>query len=312
MLAFSDLENKLIDECRNVPPNFSVIKSLVSQGADINAVNEYDQTVLEEIVLGYLFSAKACDHCESGLCYECEYGKTEHLLDIIDFFVENGWDSVRFGLRCIGALSHSTHDKTMFYAAKKILECPLSEDVKAFEDALESIGTEESFQRCCEHNPKEENLYYTTYEMVEAKMNGLSTDGFDLFYSAIGLKVEKIVSFSEDPKFIDNGKGTVFFDDIGFICNDKVLVLRPSINIQMMNHRINDNQTDIVSAFGEGFVGYEITDISFDNVAIIKENKEYNQQVIYITYSTGKKIKFTHNFAEAEGEEVQARFEIVI
>ena len=40
-----------------------------------------------------------------------------------------------------------------------------------------------------------------------------------------------------------------------------------------MNHRINDNQTDVGSVFGEGFVGYEITDISFDNVAIIKDKE---------------------------------------
>ena len=197
----------------------------------------------------------------------------------------------------------------MFYAAKRILECPLSEKPEDYEAALESIGTEESFQRCCEECHEQENLYYAMYEIVDAKMNNRPFEGIFPYYQSLGKKVDRIVYFADKLDFKETPRGTEFNSDFGFICGDAVIVITSNINILLMNNRaFEEPKTDISESVGEDIIGSTIVDISFEHQNITKDKTRYGQPTIILKFDNGKELRFTHNFGELTNKETQARF----
>lgn len=303
------LQKAFIKALQENPPNFEKAKQLLAQGVDINAADAYRSSILEDCLLNLSSFPPECDYCENGCCKTCEDQRRPQLIPIIDFFIENGWDTVAYGLNCIASLVHTTHDAQMFYAAKRILACPLSDSSEEFETALESIGTEESFQRCCEECHEEENLYYAMYEIVDAKMNGKPFEGIHPYYRALGKKIDKILYFAEKTDFLETPCGVEFGGDFGFVCGDEVVAVRSSINVLLMNDRIAEQpQTDISDIFGDGVVGATIVDISFAHQTKSREKTYYGQPAVIIRLDSGKDLRFTHNFGELPDGATQARF----
>lgn len=314
---FGEKEQQLIEECKKAPADYAKIKHLIDEGADINAVNEYGDSLLSSII-GY-FIPEECYGCEQRNlpaekrnCDGCPCAEQSRLLDIVELFIENGWDTVKYGLECIRELTFVPHNRVIFDVAKRILECPLSEDIQSYEAALETIGTEESYQRCCEACPEEENLFYTIYELIDAKMNKKDFEGIELFYDAIGLRVDKIIYFSGQNDIKGSKRGWDFYSDIGFVCQDKVLVLSSYINILMMNDRKNElPQTEITEIFGKSFYNAVITDISFDTASIRRKTTIYQQQSIIIDFDNGRQLRFTHNAGQHPDKKTQSSFKII-
>ncbi len=290
-------------------PDFEKAKAILGMGFDINTVESWGDSILEECLLDISSYSDECDSCDSDACRTCEHNRVARLMPIVEFFIENGWDTVAYGLNCVASLVHTTHDKQMFYAAKRILECPLSESEKEYEAALEATGTEESFQRCCEECHEQENLYYAMCELVYAKKIGNPIDGIHPYYNALGKKIDRIVYFADKIDFNNTPRGTEFNGDFGFVCGNEVLIVCSSINILFMNDRIHEEpQLDVSEIFGNGVVGATIIDVSFEHKAKNRAEGCYGQPTIILKLDNGKEIRFTHNFGELPDNAAQARF----
>ncbi len=305
--------NKLKDEffkaLQAQVPDFEKAQKLLERGLDINAADNYGESIINNCLLMHSSFPLECDTCEEGECRTCEGKKKSKIIPIIEFFIKNGWDSQRYGLDCVASLVHTTHDVQMFEAAKRILECPMSNNEHDYEEALESIGTEESFQRCCEECHEQENLYYAMYELVEAKMEGRPFKGIYPYYGVLGKKIDKIVYFSDKFDFNETNRGTEFNNDFGFLCGEELFVVRSCVNILMMNNRIYEKpQIDASSVFGDGVIGASVVDVSFEHVKKNREKSCYGQPIIILKLDSGKEIRFTHNFGELPDNEIQARF----
>ena len=296
-----DLDERLLIACDKPTPDLDEIKELIIAGADLNQLNKYGESIFDSVFLDILY-----DNCE-------DKKKTpiivENIKEIISLMVENGWDIKKFGLDTMNQFKFSTYDPFTFDLYRFMLQFELTEDPKAYEETLQGIGGEESYQRCCENNHELENLFYAIYEMVEAKMNGQNYKSIEPYYDVVGMTIDKIVYFSEANTIVEKGDFTEYNADIGFVCGNKLLVMREGVNILFMNDRIAEQpQIDISSIFGKNAIGRRIKSISFDHKDVIKGTTYYGQPTIIITLANGKKLKFTHNFGELPDKQTQSRF----
>lgn len=304
---FNDLNTDLLEALTRNPPDFTLAKELLKQGADINDTNFCGDSIIEECLYNcarQYFNDEEDESCNSG-----DNNLYIDPISIVDFFIQNDWDTERYGLNAISALVYTTHDDNMFYAAKHILKYPISKDEEDFDYAIESTCTEESFQRCCKYCHEQENLYYAMGELLDAKKNNRDINGIHPYSRAIGKRIDKIVYFSNIVDFKNTHKGSEFNNDFGFICGNELLVIKPSINILFMNGCIsNEPQIEVSENLGDGIIGSEIIDIAFGHKSITKNNITYGQPEIIIKLNSGKNIHFTHNFGEVSNKKVKPRF----
>ena len=293
----------------HLPHDYVKAKALLAEGANINATDDYGDSIINDCLFSCADRPPECDYCDEDSCVDCERRKNHDLLRMVEFFIENGWDTASYGLQAIGTLVHTTHDKQMFYAAKRILEQPISENDDAYEATLECIGTEESFQRCCEECHEQENLYYVMYELVEARMKDKDFKGFYPYHEALGKKVDKILYFADNIDFVETPRGTEYELDFGFVCGEDVVVIGPNVNIFLRNDLIDEQpQIDVSTCFGEEVVGARIVDISFEHKAVHTDQGHCGQPTIIVKFDSGKDIRFTHNFGELPDKATKARF----
>ena len=303
------LETEFVKALEEKIPDFDKARQLLAQGVDINAVDDFGKSILINCLWNRSSFPPECDFCEAESCKTCENQGKAQLISIVDFFIENGWNTVVHGLSCIASLVHTTHDAQMFYAAKRLLRCPVSDNRADFEHALEGIGTEESYQRCCEECHEQENLYYAMYELVGAKKDNRPFEGIYPYYRAMGKKVDKIVYFADKTDFAETPRGVEFGGDFGFVCGEDGVVVRSSINILLMNDRVSEQpQIDVSTIFGEGIVGATVVDILFEHCSKSRDRICYGQPTIIIKFDNAKELRFTHNFGELPDKESQARF----
>ena len=305
----TELDKALQSAIIHSPTDLATAKRLLAEGANINAHDQYGDSIIDECLFSAMDLPPECDDCDENSCAACETRRTPDLLSIIDFFIDNGWDTARYGLRAVSTLVHTTHDRQMLDAAKRILEQPLSDDVKDYESALESIGTEESYQRCCEECHEQENLYFAMYEMVEARMKGKDFCGIHPYCDALGKRVDKIVCFADTIDFVQTPRGTEYASDLGFVCADGVIVVTANVNILLMNDRICEQpQIDVSDRLGDGIVGARIVDVSFEHKKVNGERIIYGQPTVIVKFDSGRAISFTHNFGELPDKRIQPRF----
>lgn len=309
MLA--ELDKNLQEALMCNPPDFALAKELLAQGANINAQEERGDSIIRECLARCEGCLSACEDCDEKSCADCETLKNSGLVAIVDFFIQNGWDTVVYGLDVISSLVFIAPSQQMFYAARRILDCPLAEDREAYESALERIGTEESYQRYCEACHELENLYYVMYEMVNARMEGRDHRCFHPYRNAIGKCVDKIVYFANKIDFVETPRGIEYDLDFGFICGDEVIVIGPNVNVFFRNDLLDDQpQIDISSKFGNGIIGARIADISFAHASIKRDDSTYGQPTIMMKFDSGAELHFTHNFGENPDQPTQSRFRI--
>ncbi len=297
--------NKLNEEFEKAllsnPPDFAKAQELLQQGANINETQSDGSSIIEYFI-------HKSTYCECSL-EECE---DIGLVQLFDFFIQNGWDTYAFGLEAILTSVYTQRPRQMFDGAKMILNHPTTTDAEVYDQTLEGISTEESFQRCCEHRHDLENIYYAMYELVKAKKTNTNFNEIYPYYHAIGKKIDNIIYFSDIKKLNKTRSGFEFNDDIGFICENEVFLITSSLNILFNNNRMSAQpQNNISQYFGDGVIGSEITDISFGHKSVMRGTCEYGQPQIIIKLNSGKELKFTHNFGETLRKKIQRRFSII-
>ena len=297
----TNLNEKLAIACDKSNPDLDEIKELILSGADTNQLNKYNDNIFSNIFLNVLYEVRN-DAIRLPIT-------VKKIKEIISLMVDNGFDIKQFGISTMSQFIFSTYDHFTFDMYKFMLQYDLADGSSAYEDALESLGTEESYQRCCENDHDLENLFYAIYEMVEAKMEDRDYESIEPYYGAVGLTIDKIVYFSDSNTLTEKKKFTEYNSDIGFVCGNKLLVVREGINILFMNNRLSEQpQIDISSIFGKDAINSKIKSISFDHKDFIKRTTNYGQPIIIIELNNGNKLKFTHNFGESPDEVVQSRF----
>ncbi|MBR2964959.1 MAG: hypothetical protein IKC34_00235 [Clostridia bacterium] len=300
------MKKRFLEAIAALPPDFDTAKEILDEGLDINANEFYEGDLLTE-ALRYVSDVCAdensarCQSCYDEYCIYCDRTRKPDFIPIIDFFAENGWNSIKYGLSTISALVHTTHDVNMFYAAKRLLELRLSDEEKQYDNALSSIGSEESFQRCCEENHEEENIYSAMYAMVEAKQKCRDFSGIHTYHRAVGRKIDNILYFSPDKDFKKTRSGVEFGGDFGLLLDDELLVVASDISVLFDNSLIGEKPCiSCPDIFGIDVIGSTITDISFGHKTVIKSNTQYGQAIIILKLDCGREIRFTHNFGEQE------------
>jgi hypothetical protein len=296
-----ELNEKLALACDKATPDLDEIKELMAAGADTNQLNKYGDNIFDDVFLKVLYAVRD----DAKLLPKA----VEKIKEIIALMIDNGFDIKRFGISTMSQFKFATYDLFTFDLYRFMLQYDLADDPKAYEKTLEGIGGEESYQRCCEHDHNLENLFYAIYEMVEAKMEGRDYKSIEPYYGIVGLTIDKIIYFSDSNTLVEKNEFTEYNADIGFVCGNKLFVVREGVNILFMNDRINEQpKVDISSVFGKDAINRTIKSVSFGHKDIIKEKTHYGQPTIIMELTNGKKIKFTHNFGELPDKETQSRF----
>lgn len=300
-MSGNELDKKLAAICNSDAPDLDEIRDLIIAGADVNQLNKYGENIFEEVFIDILYDAR--DNTQK---LPQIVGKIK---DIIQLLVDNGWDVRKYGLSTTNQFKFSTFDAFTFDLYRFMLQYDMFSDLQDYEDMLEGIGTEESFQCCCEHDHDLENLFHAIYEMVYAKKEGQNYLSIEPYYDAVGLTIDKVLYFGNADTMTTKEEFTEFGADMAFVCGEKLLILRDSVNILFMNDRLAETtQIDISPAFGQNVIGQSITAVSFAHRNVTKGTSNYGQATIILELNSGKKIKFTHNFGEMEGRNYQSRF----
>ena len=225
--------------------------------------------------------------------------------------INYSWDIQKYGLKVMHQFIYMSNQKLAFDLMKFFLEFNLGDDKSEYESLLEGIGTEESYQRCCENNHALENLFYTMYEIVNAKMENRSYKNIELYYNAVGMQIDKLLYLGKESLAPSKEGATEYNDDICFVCGEKILVIRECVNILFINDIINEEYVEIPNLFGDNIIGSRIVNVSFEHKEIVEGTTHYGQPTIVVSLDSGKKLKFTHNFGEHNGDKVQSSFVVV-
>lgn len=301
-MNMSGYDEQLAVACQKNVPDLNEIQRLIIAGADVNQLDEHGRTIWDDVF--YTALMEAIDVDEGAVT-----ATVDTIKEVIALMVQHGWDTKRFGLEVMHQFLFSTYDWFTFDLYRFMLQYDLSDDMKRYQKALESVGGEESYQRCCEENHDLENLFYAIYELIDAKMNGRDPNSIALYYDAVGMRVDRIWYFGTSDTLVEKENFTEYNADIGLMCDGKLLILRTGVNILFMNDRIEEQpRTDLSERYGETVIGQTIQSISFSHRTVIKGSTHYGQPTIILEFSNGNKMKFTHNFGEMPDKEYQSRF----
>lgn len=299
------LNQKLIKACDDA--NLDEIQKMIISGANPNLLDKYGESIFEHV---FIYAVDRVED-ETEISAE-EYNEIfNRVKNTVKTLVNYGWNIQKYGLRVMHQFIYMSNQKLAFDLMKFFLAFNLGDEKSEYESLLEGIGTEESYQRCCDNNHVLENILYTMYEIVNAKMENRSYKNIELYYDAIGMKIDKILYLGKESIVPSKAGATKYNDDICFVCGEKILVIRECVNILFINDITNEEYVEIPNLFGNNIIGSKIVDVSFEHKEIVDGITHYGQPTIVVSLDSGKKLKFTHNFGEHNGDKVQSSFVVV-
>ncbi len=286
--------------------NLDKIQELVKEGANPNLTNNYGEGIFEYV---FLYACERLDDKDAG---EEEYDRLYNKVkETVNTLIRYGWDVKKYGLDVMNQFVFMPNSKFAFNLMRFFLSLNLGDDKSKYESLLETVGGEESYQRCCDHNHELENVFYSMYEIVQAKMENRHYEYIDLYYDAVGMKIDKLLyPGSKNIKAV--GADPVKYDeDICFVCGEKILVVRECVNILFINNITDEKYIEVPDIFGEEIIGSTITDVSFEHKEIVKGMTHYGQPIILLSLDNGVTLKFTHNFGEHTEEGSVSYFSVI-
>ncbi len=319
------LRQKLLDVCVNCPPDFKKAEEIISAGENINASDDKAENAFCSLLNEYLGHCLKCD--QDRTCKKCKKNIISYLPQIAKFFISQGLDTERHGVRCIERLALMDNNREVFLTIKEFLKSRLPKEEYKYKNILASLSYQETYLSKLEFFHNEENIIHAMYEAVLAKSKGKAFDGIDTYHAAIGLVPDRLIYFSptddikrEERDEVGIGdRGFVYTSDIGLVCGDKVLVIQNPLKILIMNGRQKSPiQTDIShwlnkedvythKVIGDG----KIEDISFENKKMEWLNAPTTQQpIIKITFDNNVFMEFTSDWGEHPEREIRTRFKI--
>lgn len=294
---FGKKEDQLLRLCKAHVPNMDKIHAVITEGADVNAVDEDGWRLL-----GAIFSHNSA-------------ATGEHFPAIADVFIRAGFDAKRFGLSVMGSLVHSTHDRYIFDTAMILLKAGAHGDKGKWESLLECIGTEESYQRCCDYDHACENIYYAWYEIVRRASEGKSFDDIGVWQDCVGLKVDGIVADANRVPVVTKGKkGKILFrDQFMLLCGERAVMIEACPNIYLCKRPGATDLANPIDLSGQlpFAAGAIIERIDFEHRGVREGKTYYRQPNIHVVFNNGRTIRFSTNFGEVPEEETSKFFEVL-
>ena len=281
--------------------DIDAILSLIRAGADFEQCDQHGDSILSCAFIDSLYEVQGRPSDEERII-----GKIK---TIIWEMVNRGWAAERYAPDLMQQFEFATNDPYTYELYKFFIQFDFEKDEQIYETFLESLGTEESYQRTALHDHARENVIYTIYEMVEAKQKHLPYQSVHLYTDAIGKTVDKILYFSNEDNTSKKDSFTEFYADIGFVCGNELLLICEGINILFADFRLREQpQIELPNMFEDEVIGTTIMDISFDHNEIVRGKTYYGQPIIRITLNTGKILCFSHNFGELSENKYVSHF----
>jgi hypothetical protein len=331
--GYGVLEDKLIELFYQGKPDFDAAENLIKQGADLNAIGEYDdENMLYEILMGYgrftvcencnefeEYDESRCKNCKLGFKFDPNPGMS--MCEIIRFFLNYGFDLNKldgcFGAQCLDALYLSTTDRYMIDATKILLDAgaknrttsPTSTDPD--ETPQNSFKIEASFMRCCEKNFATANIYEAVVQIYQAMEDGRPYNGIDSYDTAIGKKLIKVLAKKRDEKSVffsvampDFKEDNCFSETLYFLYDGGVLIARGCWAFWTDMILPELEFVDVSEGFDK-IIGKTIRRFTFDHRSVTEEENIYIRPIVTIEMETGETLKFSSNYGIAkEGEDV--------
>jgi hypothetical protein len=285
-------EKALLETLTAVHPDYRSAQMLIEGGADVNAHRGSF----------YLFYDIVNKIRSEESCYQAAV-----------FLLEQGFDAQKYGVNAYIPFAYGETRARLFTLCKLLLSAGMDHaDPEQLERLLGALGTEESYSSCCEQDHKKENLYYATYELVDAAWKGKEYAGIGYWKDCIGLRVDKACALSRAKEIVSLNplNRCEYRKPIFFKCGDKAIIMETGPNLYMQSWKIvkrrkketplNDSFTDIVGA--------TIKNIQFEHNSCRRGNTDYIQPIIQVSFDNGKSLKLSRNAGEVPPHRSKAYF----
>lgn len=311
------------------PPDFSGAKELLDKGADIHFVNHLEETLLEDIIMGYpvlkaMNPCTLCDEYDDCEVRDCEKTKkaydSAYLPDVVRFFLESGYDVSRddgiFGARALQSLCWSSSDKNILEAAKLMLDAG-ADPLVCVEDEDDVFGSIEWVMAGCipmDEDLELECLYTAYYDIAEGKTKGLNYHQIQWWDAAVGKKIDRVLSCASslEKTIFSVSEGShqyenCFEDDIVLDCDGVMLAITPYCHAYVNPCKIPENPIEISDRM-KSIIGKRIVDVRFSLNSMEKNRIIRHSATLQIILDDGSEFVVRDN-GDQFGEKYCARLE---
>ena len=237
---FNSYESEIYNLCLEQKIDYERIDYLLKHGASANAVE------ITKFNDGYEDKELLFVECILADKYSCEdyipIIDKEFYLKLLNIFVDNGLDVDKYADLILSYIHFTYDDKACIEMTKTILNHIKNKDNINFENSLEDIAIEVSYNDCCVQNHKYANNLSIVYEMIENfSKNGSNPNNYYECDKILNQTINNIKIFCKDIK-IDQPKKFICDDiDIFIECEKDVLCI--------VNEFVFVNNNDIISNY---------------------------------------------------------------
>ena len=324
MEKYRPIDKQLLDACQAYPPDFGVIKALLEQGADVNAVsaNDPDECLLTDIIFDHpsisWMREDACARCEDETCDGCGLNYPDadgrYLPQIIQLFLEHGFDArSRMGAMALVELTHCHRDRYILDCSKLLLSAGASPEMAPYSDsnesALSAVGFKAFMAASWDKDPAAANLYELLYLIMEAKTEDRDYDLLEYHGVCVGRQIDRMLLCTEGANETAKRKrylGSTFVLDCQgkMLCVDRYAGVFVDPNVPRRARK----QIDVSARF-PGCTGHAIESIDLSLYGTVKGERIFGPAVL-IRLGSGKILRFTADHSEDLPDDAAAWFEI--
>lgn len=296
---FNKEEKEIYDICCSNSVDYEKIDYLLKNGADANAVevikcesqeeNE-EELLLTQCWLDGQFNRRFDDQ---GNQIETD---PDFCIKLLKIFMDNGLDIDRYVNHIFRDIQFTYDDKNYIEMTKLILNKLKNKSSLDLKKALEGIGSEESYNNCCEVDHRYANVLSTIYEMIEKYSEGNDPNKYFICNQIIGQKVENVQIYCKDLKVDLSNKLISDEFEIFIQCDEDILnifnkyIFINNNDIKSKFERINE-ENNFEKEINKYLKNEMIEDIQFYNEEIWSRPRTQNNITrIEILISNNKKI----------------------
>ena len=301
---FNKFEDEIIEICSRQRVDYDRIDFLLKNGASANAciVTKYNSDDIEEDLL--------LVECWRGANYLSDDDERkiddDFYLRLLKIFIDNGLDVDKYANVLLSNIQYTYNNKYYIELVKVILNNLRGGRKLNFDESLDAIGSEESYQNCCMQDHEYTNTLSTIYEMIEKfSEKGLDPNKYYRYDRVIGQRIKDTKIFCKDTK-IDQPKKFICDEIEIFIeCEfDTLCIINKFIFVN--NNKIESDYEPLVAtnrinsenAFGNSLKEYirneKIIKIEFNDLPINSAPKTMiHCTVITIKLTNNKTIKIS-------------------
>ena len=237
---FTEKERRFLDISQRLPIDYAALEALLKEGVDINAENpeENEDVSLLGGAISWFGAFAYCEfdgeaHCE-GECDACSHYQPDRfetgkeLLELVRFYIRNGFDVKKYGDECLSNLCYSTGDKWILPIAEELLDNGASvDDPDEEHNEGDAFGTVTwKLGDWMTGNYANGNLMSALCALEYAAAKGKDYHGFRAFDECIGHKVRKVEKLIR-PSTPSIARGNSRYnDDLVIWCDELPLYIR--------------------------------------------------------------------------------------